>query len=86
MMKLVNGELETVEIRFTVAGKETSDERRLVNIPERFAAMFEGHDFKTEEEFRLAVMNANTANSANAHGVFVEEAACIRELKWVLAK
>ena len=52
------------EIKFTVAGRETSDERMLVSIPCAYQDLFYGYNFKDLEQMRLALMHSNCAAEA----------------------
>lgn len=52
------------EIKFTVAGKETSDEKLLVSIPSEYHDLFDGYNFKDMEQLRLALMHAGCAAEA----------------------
>lgn len=53
------------EIKFTIAGKETSDERLLVSIPRKYADDFEGRKFPTRDAFNVAIMFAHAADAAD---------------------
>lgn len=55
---------EDYEIRFTISGKEWSDDRLMVDIPKHYENLFEGHDFPNEEIFSRALMFASCANEA----------------------
>lgn len=52
------------EIKFTVAGRETSDEKLLVMIPSEYQDLFYGYNFKDMEQLRLALMHAGCAAEA----------------------
>ena len=52
------------EVNFKINGRETSDEKLLVTIPERYADLFEGYDFGSKEHFSKALMYAGCANEA----------------------
>ena len=57
-------EFEEVEVKFTIGGKEWSDERLMVAIPVHYRDLFENHDFPNMEIFRRALMYASCANEA----------------------
>ena len=52
------------EIKFKIAGKETSDDRMLVSIPRRYADLFENHNFETAHDLSMALMHASCAAEA----------------------
>ena len=56
------------EITFTVAGRETSDERLLISIPRQYHDLFEVHNFKDMHELSLALMHASCAAEAAYYG------------------
>lgn len=55
-------------VRFTIAGRQTSDEDMLVRIPEKYVEMFEGHQFPTMHLFSMALMHAHVAEEAGYYG------------------
>lgn len=52
------------EIKFTVAGRETSNEDLMVLIPSEYKALFEGHNFKDMHDLSMALMHASCASEA----------------------
>lgn len=74
------------EIRFTVAGRATSDENLLVSIPVRYADMFEGHSFNTMHDLSMALMHASCAAEAFYYNRPWKAEEYEGDLKRVLAK
>lgn len=52
------------EIRFTVSGRQTSNDELMVLIPRRYADLFDGHEFKDMHELSMALMHASCAEEA----------------------
>ena len=52
------------EVKFTVAGKETSNDNLMVFIPSKYKPMFEGHNFKDMHDLSMALMHASCAAEA----------------------
>lgn len=51
-------------IKFTVAGRDTTNEDMLVSIPRQYADEFEGHNFETMHDLSMALMHASCAAEA----------------------
>lgn len=62
------GELENRPIRFTIDGKEWTDDQLLVAIPHRYADWFDGASFKSRTVFNRALMFASCAAEAVYYG------------------
>ena len=56
------------EIKFTISGRETSDERMLVSIPHQYQDLFDNHNFKDVHELSMALMHASCAAEAARYG------------------
>jgi hypothetical protein len=67
-------EWEERPVRFTIAGRQTSDEDMLVQIPMEYADLFEGHEFPSMERFSKALMHAHVAEEAYGRPWVAEEA------------
>ena len=57
-------QFETVEIKFMVGEMETSDEKLMIRIPEKYVSKFEGHHFPTMSVLSKALMEAHCAEEA----------------------
>ena len=51
-------------INFKINGEEFTDKQLLVCIPERYADLFEGNEFHSDEQFSRAIMYAGCAREA----------------------
>lgn len=72
------------EIKFTVAGRETSDEDMLVSIPYEYHNLFDGYNFRDREQLRLALMHANCAAEAKYYRMYWRADIYERDLQHVL--
>ena len=57
-------QMEHKEIRFTIAGRETSDEELNICIPGDYAELFDGTPFPDMKTFSRALMFAGVAHEA----------------------
>lgn len=73
------------EVRFSIAGRETSDDELLVLIPSQYKDWFEGHNFKSMHDLSMALMHASCAAEVSYYrrGWKVEEYE--QDLRHVLA-
>lgn len=72
------------EIKFTVAGRATSDERMLVSIPYDYQDLFDGYDFKDMHQLSTALMHASCAAEAKYYKWYWRADIYERDLQHVL--
>lgn len=56
-----------MEVKFKVKGINRTNKYYMRSIPERYAGLFDGYNFKSSDHFKLAAMYADLANNANRY-------------------